>query len=113
MEVCCIGNEPPPGMIAMRTISALFALLMACSGIAVSAEQQAFHAAGKKLYRTHCIHCHGNGFHIFAPHEQATFRQLVRQGSGLMPAFGERLDDPELDRLWNYLRAQRTQTAAD
>lgn len=95
----------------MRTISTLFALLMACSGTAISAKQQAFQTAGKKLYRSHCIHCHGNSFHIVTPHERAIFRQLVRHGSGLMPAFGDRLDDAELDRLWNYLQKQKPQTA--
>lgn len=72
-------------------------------------------AAGQEVYATNCAGCHGadgTGTAIGRPltsiaiqePDRAVHYASVRDGKGSMPAFGERLNDDEIDAAISYVR---------
>ena len=92
-----------------QSLSALIiATVMALSpqGIVIAEQSAQTTQPGKKLYRRHCIHCHGGQLQRFTQLDQHTFNKTVISGSNLMPGFAAQLSQVELENLWVYLKAQ-------
>lgn len=73
---------------------------------------------GGSLYATHCVRCHGAdgargkwGAHDLRASRMtdAAIVQRVRQGKGIMPAFGTRLTDKEIAVVVAHVKALRQQ----
>ncbi|WP_133304764.1 cytochrome c [Mesorhizobium sp. DCY119] len=70
-------------------------------------------AAGSKIYRTFCSHCHGakmvnpgnSSFDLrkFSETDEERFRTSLTKGKGAMPPFGKKLKPEEIDNLWAYI----------
>lgn len=64
--------------------------------------------AGDQLFATLCAGCHGNdGKSGFSPSlvgaEEADVREAITQGTGDMPAFGDKLSTEEIDAVVVYV----------
>ncbi len=76
---------------------------------------QAFDAA-RRSFEIHCDRCHPNGEPGLGPSLNGTslpewlVRLQIRRGFGPMPAFGNELDDAEIDRLAWYVRRMQAQS---
>jgi mono/diheme cytochrome c family protein len=90
-------------------------LLCAASGSAQDAmPDKAKVEAGETVYNTYCAVCHGDGLvstgqfpnlRRLTANDRATFGTTVRNGRNQMPPWKDVLSDPEIDRLWAYIRA--------
>jgi mono/diheme cytochrome c family protein len=87
--------------------------LVASLGTALAQDQAAVEA-GEMLYTEHCAECHGENLRSsgsipdlrdLRQDQRSYFDQTVSDGKGQMPAWGGVLNEPELNRLWAYIRA--------
>jgi len=71
-------------------------------------------ASASAIYASHCASCHPNGGNIINPDlpvrgapqlgSYASFRTLMRQGHGAMPAFpSSQISDSQLQELYRYV----------
>jgi len=71
-------------------------------------------ASASQIFASHCASCHANGGNIINPDRPlrgapqlgsyASFKTLVRQGRGPMPAFpSSKISDPQLQELYRYV----------
>lgn len=68
---------------------------------------------GKRIYTSNCARCHGlnmvstgAGFfdlRTFPADDKPRFLNSVKHGKRAMPAWGERLQDDEIESLWAYV----------
>jgi|SRR6266851_8047913 len=78
------------------------------------AQDPALIDAGEQLYEEHCMGCHGEKLRSpgttfdlrkLRSDDRARFDKFVMEGKGQMPPWRGTLDEPDLDRLWAYIRA--------
>jgi|TARA_B100000524_G_scaffold116212_1_gene56830 cytochrome c6 len=79
---------------------------------------------GKKLFNLNCIACHKNGQNVIIPEKNLKQEALeengmanldaiiyqILNGKNGMPAFGGRLNDPEIEQIAKYVLKQSTET---
>lgn len=77
-------------------------------------------AAGERAFASHCFQCHPGGAAGLGPAINdkplpvTLIKTQVRQGLGVMPAFGEEhISDEELEEIVRYLKALRTLDSND
>ena len=87
--------------LALATVTAL-----STQGTAIAETGARAQQSGKKIYRRHCVHCHGGQLKRFAQMDQQTFNKIIIDGSNLMPGFDAKLNQTELKALWTYLNTQ-------
>jgi cytochrome c6 len=87
-------------------------LVLLCA--AARAQDAALIEAGEQLYEEHCMGCHGEKLRSpgttvdlrkLRSDDRARFDKFVMEGKGQMPPWRGTLDEPDLDRLWAYIRA--------
>lgn len=92
------------------------ALLFPATALAATPPAAGDAAAGAKLYAVHCASCHGanrEGIPEAFPAltdvgkrlDPGQLKEKIRQGGGLMPAFGH-LSDKEIEDLAAFLQQQ-------
>jgi mono/diheme cytochrome c family protein len=91
---------------------ALSVLALVCAE--ARAQDAALTEAGEQLYEEHCMGCHGEklrnpgttfDLRTLRNDDRARFNKFVMEGKGQMPPWRGTLDEPDLDRLWAYIRA--------
>jgi mono/diheme cytochrome c family protein len=79
-----------------------------------AAPDKAKAAAGENVYNTNCAICHGDDLvntgqtfdlRRLKANERPRFENSVRNGKNQMPPWKGVLSDQDIDRLWNYIRA--------
>ena len=85
----------------------------ALTGFADSEQDQDQVAAGKNLYNSYCITCHGPNMvnfgtrsydlRKFPENEKERFAESVLKGKNAMPAWGHILQNDDVDALWAYV----------
>jgi mono/diheme cytochrome c family protein len=100
---------------AVRTLPMTIAAFVVVASLGTApAQDPAAVEAGEALYAEHCAECHGENLRSsgsvpdlrdLKQDQRAHFDQIVSDGNGQMPAWGGVLNEPELDRLWAYIRA--------
>jgi mono/diheme cytochrome c family protein len=100
-----------------NSVAAFSALALAFLSIPAARAADDAAVAGKELYHTYCVICHGpnmqqntntRSFDLrkFPLGERQRFDTAVIKGKNQMPAWGDVLTPDQLDLLWAYVKTR-------
>lgn len=100
-------------MRSLVLVLAAVVSLSACTG------RPAADASGAEIYSQLCARCHGSDLgggigpalgagSDLVDRADDYIEGVIRGGRGAMPAFGNTLDDPQIDRLIGFLRSEQS-----
>ena len=101
---------------ALAPLAPALVLALAWGAPGARADEAERAAAGKSLYATYCIICHGanmvnrgtraTDLRKFPLDKRGRFDKSVKEGRNDMPPWGDILDDEAMDALWAYVRTR-------
>jgi len=107
---------------AVRTIArmrSLTSVLVATLFLTACTGQPAPDATGPEIYSQLCARCHGSDLEgrvgpslgagsDLADRSDDYLHSVITRGRGSMPAFGNTLDDAQVDRLMQFIRSEQS-----
>ncbi|WP_258171136.1 cytochrome c [Paenibacillus sp. R14(2021)] len=111
-------SRATPARITRIMLALAPAALLLLGGCGSSSQAVTGSADTPQTFRSNCVSCHGtdlqgrmgaatNLTHVGKRMTKAEITKQIKQGGGVMPPFGSRLSDAEVEKLAGWLSAKK------